>query len=365
MLLKRIRLINFRNFQDRSFDFNNQLIAFVGPNGIGKTNVLDAIYYSCMCKSYLNSADEHVRREGQDFFSLRTEIQEPEELKEVFISHSLQKGKNVRVDNRTLDRLSDHIGNFPVVMIAPNDTDLIRLSSDIRRRFLNGIIAQVDRSYLLALQSHNKLLKNRNALLKANREHRSLNLDVLSVLDQQMAPLMDEIHQKRLAFVAQYTTLLAEAYAEISGEQAEVNLEMLSQLKDLTGVRLLEEQKAIDLNSGKTTKGIHRDDLVFSIKGLSLKRAGSQGQQKSFVIALKLAQYKFLQKKLNKQAFLLLDDIFEKLDKTRMSNLLRLVAENQFGQIFLSDTNPERVSSALKELKAESAIIDLGNPNLR
>ena len=349
MHLQKISLVNFKNIESQSFDFQEKINCFVGNNGVGKTNILDAIYYLSFTKSYFNPIAGQNIRHGEDFFMVEGSylLNDREEK----IVCSLKKGqkKVLKRNDKAYDKFSDHIGQLPLVIISPADRDLIVEGSDTRRKFIDGVISQQDKTYLQQLIQYNKVVSQRNALLKyfaANRTFDPLNL---KIYDEQMIVLGNAIHQKRARFLESFVPIFNEKYRIISEAKEQVNLVYKSQLQDVSFEDLLKQSLEKDRVIQYSSAGIHKDDLSFEIGEYPIKKFGSQGQQKSYLIALKLAQFQFIKEQSNVTPILLLDDIFDKLDEHRVSHIIALVNNDEFGQIFITDTHALRTEEVIKQ----------------
>ena len=359
MHLKHLQLINFRNFEKASFDFSSNLMAVTGPNGIGKTNLLDAIHYCSMLRSHLVSKDERMIKEGLDFFSILAEVDNGEKQK-LLISHQPGKKKLVKLNGKECERLADHIGRFPLIMIAPADINLLRDSSERRRRFLDAFLSQMDPDYISQLQIYKRLLNQRNALLKSYRMGRSMDFKLLEIITSQMESPMDLIYTKRKSFLTEFAKPFENIYSKItSSKEEKPRLSLESLLNEGTAKEVFQSHLQADLAAGRTTAGIHKDDLLFTLNGQKAKDFASQGQKKSLIFAVKLAQYHSLRSELGKAPILILDDLFEKLDKNRISSLLALVSSKEYGQLFISDTDKERVSEILTKHKLQFQLIEI------
>ncbi|HLT50536.1 MAG TPA: DNA replication and repair protein RecF [Arenibacter sp.] len=359
MFLKKLSLINYKNFASQDFDFDTKINCFVGDNGIGKTNVLDAIYHLSFGKSYFNPVATQNIRHGEDFFVIEGEFQK--EDREEKILCSLKKGmkKVIKRNAKVYDKFSDHIGFIPLVIISPADRDLIVEGSETRRKFMDGVISQSDRPYLQSLIHYNKILGQRNSLLKYFAVNHTFDRTTLSVYNEQLQRYGNEIFAKRLAFLEAFIPIFKEQNLAISGGKEPVDLTYHSKLLERDLLTLLEENLEKDMALQYTGAGIHKDDLFFEIDGHPIKKFGSQGQQKSFLIALKLAQFYFIKEQADTTPLLLLDDIFDKLDENRVAHLIRLVDEANFGQIFLSDTHAERTENIVKNIHQSYKIFKL------
>lgn len=349
MHLKELHLINFKNYEESEVALSEGVNCFVGANGSGKTNILDAVYYLSMCKSYLNVLDRQNIRFGEHFFSIRGNWQKEDQ--EIEIHCALKQGakKIFRKNKKEYEKLADHIGQFPVVMISPYDRDLISEGSELRRKWMDGIISQFDRKYLEDIQRYSRVLDQRNALLRNMYDHGLFDRESIEVWNVQLCNLGKNIHEKRKQFIAEFLPVFRERYNYIGQEDEAVGLEYRSQLHDSTFEDLLKTFERKDALTHYSNAGTHKDDLVFSIKGHPIKKFGSQGQQKSFIIALRLAQYEWLKQHLGVNPVLLLDDIFDKLDQHRVKKLLQLVSDHYFGQVLVTDTDLDRLRSIFSE----------------
>lgn len=359
MFLNRLSLINYKNFSSQAFELDQKINCFVGSNGIGKTNILDAVYHLSFGKGYFNPVATQNIRHGEDFFVIDGEF--TKDGREEKIVCSLKKGlqKVIKRNGKTYEKLSDHIGLLPLVIISPADRDLIIEGSDTRRKFIDGVISQSDRTYLQTLIKYNKVLAQRNALLKYFAANRTFDAQTLSIYNEQLHKYGSIIYEMRLEFMKPFIEIFKEQHAVISGGNEEVSLIYDSNLSENSLLSLLEGSIDKDKALQYTSMGIHKDDLVFEISGHPIKKFGSQGQQKSFLIALKLAQFHFIKKLANTSPILLLDDIFDKLDEHRVSYIISLVDNADFGQIFLSDTHAERTENVVKKIHQSYKIFKL------
>lgn len=355
MWIEKLILTNFKNYETASLQLNKRVNAFVGLNGVGKTNLLDAIYYLCMCKSYFVSSDNDVLLRGGAFMRLEGIFQRNEKKEKIVLKFQPQNRTKKKIFERNdaaYSTLADHIGLLPVVMIAPDDVRLATDASEDRRRFLDAALAQIDTIYLHNLLIVNKILEQRNAFLKKNIDQKQdFDEALLSIYDTQLLVPTQYIHEKRQAFVAQFSPIFNKIYATISGKKEFVKVIYESALTTDSYANLLHKNRDKDRILGRTSAGIHRDDLSFEMDEKPLKRFGSQGQLKSFVVSLKLAQHELLRGGNGTPPILLLDDIFDKLDDKRIENLLTLLLQPDFGQIFLTDTHAERTQHILANLQ--------------
>ncbi|MDO6738301.1 DNA replication/repair protein RecF [Wenyingzhuangia sp. 2_MG-2023] len=360
MHLQKLSLVNYKNISSELFDFDVKINCFIGNNGVGKTNVLDAIYYLSYTKSYFNAVATQNIKHGEEFFMVEGDyLMEDERVEKIVCS--LKKGtkKIVKRNGKAYEKFSDHIGSFPLVMISPSDRDLILEGSETRRKFMDGVISQQDRNYLQKLLNYGKVLTQRNALLKyfaANRTFDALNL---SVYNEQLDDLSQYIYEKRVWFLKEFAPIFNQCYQEISNSKEEVQLLYKTQLDEKPLLALFEEHLAKDRVLQYTSVGIHKDDLQFELNQYPIKKFGSQGQQKSYLIALKLAQFEFMKQLTGKKPILLFDDIFDKLDENRVTQVINLVNKDHFGQIFISDTHGERTENVVKKTQQTYKIFHL------
>lgn len=343
MYLHKLSLINFKNLREEEFELRPGINCFVGDNGAGKTNVIDAVYFLSMCKSSLGMTDGQCMRHGSDFFLIDGRYRTDDERSEQIVcSFARKRGKTLKRNGKEYERLADHIGLVPAVIVSPSDTALISEAADERRRYLNGFISQLDRNYLQSLVRYNAVLAERNRLLKTSPQE-----EMLEVYDLQLSEHGRAIHRKRRQIAALLEPETTRYYGMLSDRSESVSVEYRSELNDTPLEKLLQRNRERDRINGFTTSGIHRDDLVLQIGGYPLRKYGSQGQQKSFLLALKLAQYTLLARERGERPILLLDDLFDKLDAGRVERLIRLVGSEDFGQIFITDCNPTRLRTIL------------------
>ena len=322
----------------------------VGPNGVGKTNILDAVYHLSFGKSYFNPVSTQNIRHDEEFFVIDGEFEKDDREERIVCSLKRGSKKIIKRNGKAYDRLSDHIGLLPLVIISPADRDLIIEGSDTRRKFIDGVISQSDKSYLQDLIKYNKVLAQRNSLLKYFAINHTFNKDTLAVYNEQLNDYGTKIFDKRLAFLETFIPIFKEQYIAISGGREEVSLSYDSKLLNDDLLTLLERSIEKDRALQYTSVGVHKDDLGFEVSGHPIKKFGSQGQQKSFLIALKFAQFQFIKARSKTTPILLLDDIFDKLDEHRVSHIVALVNNENFGQIFISDTHAERTEEVVKQI---------------
>ena len=360
MILEKLSLINYKNIQTATLELSPKINCLIGQNGVGKTNVLDAIYYLSFCHSANNPMDSQVIRHGEEFFMIEGKYNE-----DIAISCGFKRGskKHFKKNKKEYKRLSEHIGLIPVVMVSPADTLLIDGGSEERRRLMDMVISQYDRSYIEHLNRYNKALLQRNTMLKADDEP---NIDVISLWEEQMAMAGEQIYQKREAFVKEMVPIFQRFYETISGNREQVALNYVSHCQRGPLLEVIQRDRYKDRAVGYSLHGIHRDDLEIALGGHQMKREGSQGQHKTFVIALKLAQFDFLKRTNTKTTpLLLLDDIFDKLDAKRVEQIVSLVAGNEFGQIFITDTNRDHLDQILSASSHDYKIFFVEDGNVQ
>jgi DNA replication and repair protein RecF len=363
MKLRKLSLVNFKNIASAAPSFSAGINCIVGENGAGKTNVLDAVHYLSMCKSSLGMTDRQSLRHGEDFFVVEGEYTDDGDKNlSVVCSFSKQGGKKFKFCGKEYERLSDHVGVVPAVIVSPADVFLIADAADERRRYLNSFISQLDREYLQTLVRYNTVLAERNRLLK--QPVNTVRREILDVFDAQLVEHGRKIHARRTDIIARLGPFVADFYRTLSDDREEVELHYRSELNDRDFAELLAGAREKDFLNQFTTNGIHRDDIVKRIGGHQLKKYGSQGQQTSFLVALKLAQYVIVRDALGEKPILLLDDLFDKLDTGRVERLISLVDTDHFGQIFISDCNRVRLEDILHRGGREYSLFVLGNGEL-
>lgn len=359
MYLKKISLFNYKNFSEANFEFTGKIICFVGKNGIGKTNVLDAIYHLSYGKSYFNPLAVQNIKHGEEFFVIDAEFIKNERTEQVVCSLKKGQKKILKRNGKAYEKFSDHIGFIPLVIISPADRDLIVEGSETRRKFMDSVISQLDSKYLLQLIQYQKIMNQRNALLKYFALNHVFEQDTLSIYNDQLQQYASYIFIKRKEFISQFLPIFNAHHHAITGSQETVQLVYESHLFEKELLPLLQENINKDRALQYTSVGTHKDDLSFEIDGHPIKKFGSQGQQKSFLIALKLAQFDFLKKQSGVKPILLFDDIFDKLDESRVSKIIEMVNSDSFGQLFISDTHPERTESIVKSTHQSYQIFNL------
>lgn len=357
--LNHLSLINYKNFDTENFDFDPTINCLVGPNGVGKTNVLDAIYHLAFGKSYFNPISTQNIKHDADFFVIEGEFTKNERSEKIVCSFKKSTKKIIKRNGKAYEKFSEHVGLLPVVIISPADRDLILEGSDVRRKFVDGVISQSDSNYLSSLIKYNKTLAQRNSLLKYFAANQTFDNDALTVYNEQLAEFGSQIFEKRKAFLASFIPIFEEQYALIARKDENTQVTYTSQLEKTDLLHLFKNNLDKDRALQYTSVGIHKDDLQFTIDGHPIKKFGSQGQQKSFLIALKLAQFHFIKKQAKTTPILLLDDIFDKLDDQRVTQLVELVNEETFGQIFISDTHADRTEKVVKNTQQSYKIFTL------
>jgi DNA replication and repair protein RecF len=358
--LEKLQLTYFKSYEEGIFEFSPQLNCIVGENGSGKTNLLDAIHWLGLTKSAFHSQDVYSIRHEAAFMMIDGQFLLNDRL--VQITCSLQRGlrKTIMRDKKAYERLSDHVGEFPVVLIAPNDTDLIRDGSEERRRFFDGVLCQLDQQYLLNLIQYNKILSQRNGMLKIFHERNSLDHDLLDTYDEALLPLSNLIFDRRQRFLSDFEPLIQQYYAFLSDNREQIGIRYESEIEDLNYRENFRQHRLRDLHAQRTVMGIHKDDFAFEMDGQPLKKFGSQGQQKSYAMALRLGQFDLMSIEKEIKPLLLLDDIFDKLDDRRIQKLIQLIENEYFGQVFLTDARPERTQLLLKDLKTDVRFFRIG-----
>lgn len=347
MVLERLSILNYKNIEQAEISLSPKINCFLGSNGMGKTNLLDTIYYLSFCKSYNNPIDSQNIRHDADFAVLQGWYELDNKQEEFFCSLRRKQKKQFKRNKKEYERLSDHIGLLPLVIVSPADTDLITGGSDERRKFIDLFLSQFDKEYLQSLIRYNKALQQRNALLKI--ENNRIDETLLDLWDEQLISEGEIIYKKRKNFVENFIPIFQKFYDFICLSNEKVELKYESHFSTENFALLLKQRREKDKIIGYTTVGIHKDDLDMQMEGYSIKRVGSQGQNKTYVVALKLAQFDFLRKASSTTPILLLDDIFDKLDSSRVEQIIKLVLDKDFGQIFITDTNREHLDEILSQ----------------
>lgn len=361
MLLKKVTLFAFKNYSDATLEFSDAVNCFVGLNGGGKTNLLDAIHYLSMTKSAINSVDSQSILHGECLATIKGNIYMDDHDYEVICVLQQGQKKIVKVNQSEYDKLSQHIGRFPVVLITPNDTDIIRESNETRRKFFDSTLSQINQTYLKQRIQYSHYLKQRNSLLKQFASAQQTDYDLLAPYDHHLLKLGNSIHQTRQDFIVKFISMLIAHYQNLSEGKERVNLTYISQVSDREFAKNYKNSLQKDLITQRTNVGIHKDEYLFEIDERPIKKFGSQGQQKSFLIALKLAQFDIIKEEKGIKPLLLLDDIFDKLDDFRIHKLVEMVANDSFGQLFITDARSARSKEILKELGVEVKFFHIEN----
>lgn len=357
MRLTSLSLLNFKNIAQAEIDLSEPIGCFTGGNGAGKTNIIDAVHYLSMCKSALQMTDGQCVRHGEEFFMVSgSYTTDGGKQISAVCSFKRGEGKVMKYCGKDYQRLADHIGILPVVIVSPSDISLVSDAAEERRRQLNAFISQADRTYLDSVMRYNRLLAERNTLLKAGE---SGPADLLDVLDDRLAEAGEAIASVRRDIIGHLKPLVAEFYAFISGDSEEVELSYRSELNEAPMTDILRRSRSKDFALGFSSSGIHRDDLVMTIGGYPLRKYGSQGQQKSFLIALKLAQYALLAERSGERPILLFDDLFDRLDSERLGKLIELASGERFGQMLITDCDGERMAEVLRRSGRKFRLFDV------
>jgi DNA replication and repair protein RecF len=352
MILNRISILNYKNLEQVELDFSPNVNCFIGQNGVGKTNLLDAVYFLSFCKSASNAIDSQNILHDRDFFMLQGQYQTDQgDPEEIYCGLKRRQKKHFKRNKKEYTRLADHIGLIPLVMVSPADSELIAGGSEERRRFMDVVISQYDRDYLDALMRYNKALMQRNTLLKAEEEP---DEELMAVWEEMMAQAGTVVYEKRQRFLTEFIPIFQTFYAQISGGREQVNLTYTSHAQRGDLLSIIRASRAKDRVMGFSLHGIHKDDLLMELGEFPIKREGSQGQNKTYLVALKLAQFDFLHRAgSGTTPLLLLDDIFDKLDAERVEQIVKLVAGDRFGQIFITDTNRDHLDGILRKLDGD------------
>lgn len=359
MHLKNLSILNYKNVSDKSFEFKHKINCFVGKNGIGKTNILDAIFYLANGKSYFNPIALQNIKHNEDFFVVDGIFEKNDKNEHVVCSLKKGQKKIIKRNGKAYERFSEHIGLIPLVIISPSDQDLISEGSETRRKFIDTVISQLDAVYLQELIQYQKIIMQRNALLKYFAVNYTFDKETLSIYNEQLHHLGTSIHQKRKDFMELFVPTFQKYHQQITNSQEQVQLKYFSQLDEAPLLNLFEESLAKDRAVQYTTVGTHKDDLLLEIENHSIKKYGSQGQQKSFLIALKLAQFDFIKKQSGVLPILLFDDIFDKLDAFRVQQIVEMVNDETFGQLFITDTHEDRTELIVKSTHLDYEIFQL------
>lgn len=360
MKLNRLSILNFKNIEQAELEFSPKVNCFIGNNGVGKTNLLDAIYYLSFCKSYFNTPDSNTLKHNEDMMLVKGFYERLDKDETIYCGLRSRQKKQFKRNEKEYAKLSEHIGLLPLVMVSPADTQLVTEGSEERRKYMNGVISQFDQPYLNTVIRYNRVLAQRNALLKS-MQGKMYDTSLFEILNEQLTTFAEEIFNKRKQFIEDLLPVFNELYSFISGNEENVSLSYKS---DLQMGELNEQLKVSfekDMAMGYTTKGIHKDDLIFMLNNFPIKREGSQGQRKTYLISLKLAQYSFISKVNQFTPILLLDDVFDKLDAKRVEQIVKLVSDEDYGQIFITDTNREHLSDILEKIERDYRIFHVSN----
>ncbi len=359
MFLKQISLLNYKNFTEVTFELDAKINCFVGKNGIGKTNILDAVYHLANGKSYFNPLSVQNIKHDEDFFVVDGEFEKNGRNEQILCSLKKGQKKILKRNGKIYEKFSDHVGFIPLVIISPADSDLIMEGSETRRKFIDSVISQLDNSYLQKLIQYQKVISQRNALLKYFALNHVFENDTLSIYNEQLNQLGQSIFEKRKQFLSDFIPIFNHFHHNITNSAEMVEVVYQSDLFEKDTLTLLEHNLQKDRTLQYTSVGVHKDDLSFEIDNHPIKKFGSQGQQKSFLIALKLAQFDFVKKQSGEKPILLFDDIFDKLDEFRVSKIIEMVNNDEFGQLFISDTHAERTENIVKTTHQSYKIFNL------
>lgn len=362
MILKRISILNYKNLEQAELSFSPKLNCFFGQNGMGKTNLLDAIYFLSFCKSAGNPIDSQNIRHEADFFVIQGFYEEQDGApEEIYCGMKRRQKKQFKRNKKEYTRLSDHIGFLPLVMVSPADNELISGGSEERRRFMDVVISQYDKEYLDALIRYNKALLQRNSLLKSEVP---VDEELFTIWEEMMAQTGEVVFRKREAFVQEFIPIFQSFYSFISQDKEQVELSYDSHARNASLLEVIRDSRVRDQIMGYSLHGIHKDDLNMMLGGFPIKREGSQGQNKTYLVALKLAQFDFLKRTGRTVPLLLLDDIFDKLDASRVEQIIKLVGGDGFGQIFITDTNREHLDSILHKIGGDYRMFQVEHGNI-
>lgn len=358
--LQKLDLLNFKNYEEASLEFCSKINCFVGNNGVGKTNILDSIYYLSLCKSFFSGTDMQNIKHEQPFFVIQGEYSRLDQPENIYCGVKPGQKKMFRRNGKEYDKLSEHIGLLPVVIISPADSSLVLDGSEERRKFIDTVLSQFDHLYLEQILRYNRVLAQRNQLLKDFVVRNYFDQEMLQMWNEQLIPLGLKIFEKRSQFITDLIPVFQHYYNFVSDGSEQVELVYESQLGSEGFEQLLMTSESRDLRFQYTTTGIHKDDMLLKLNGHPLKRVGSQGQQKTYLVSLKLAQFDYIKKHTEVHPILLLDDIFDKFDAERVNKIIQLVADTHFGQIFISDTSADRMENILKKIDADYKLYNIG-----
>lgn len=364
MNLKHISIINYKNLSQVELDLSPKINCFVGNNGMGKTNLLDAVYYLSFCRSYINPVDSQNIKHDADMCMIQGKyLMDNEKEEEIYCGLRRRQKKQFKRNKKEYEKLSDHIGLIPLVMISPADIEIIEGASEERRKFMDIAISQFDKEYMQALIRYNKALQQRNAILKM--DDNQIDFTLLQIWEEQMVEEGELIYLRRQAFVEEFTPIFDRFYKTISLSSENVSFDYISQLGDNDFAEKLLQTRRRDIAIGHTTTGIHRDELEMLLDGYPIKKVGSQGQNKTYFVSMRLAQFHYLLKTGKRVPILLLDDVFDKLDANRVEEIVKLVSGDEFGQIFISDTNRESFDKILERINNSYRIYSVENGEIK
>ncbi len=350
MFLKQLTLHNFKNHLENKSVFSEHCNCILGENGSGKTSLIDAIYFLSLTKSSLSNQEALCINHNEEYFMIAGDFYKNSKQKEVICSLQRGQRKTILIDKKPIERIADHIGNYPVVLMAPHDTDIVRDSAEARRKFFDGVISQIDAVYFQNLLQHNRLLLQRNSLLKQFAERNYFDKPLLEVYSE---PLLEKaliINQVRKEFAEKFMPIFQKNYAQLSENREIVNIFYESEVDENEYQEIFRKNYKADIAANRTLKGVHKDDYIFEINGFTLRKFGSQGQQKAFAMALKLAQFELITIEKQEKPILLMDDIFDKLDDRRIQMLIEMIENKVFGQVFITDARPERSKKLLEKI---------------
>lgn len=358
MFVHKLILQNFKNHSIKKFEFSSQINCFVGNNGVGKTNILDSLHYLSVGKSFLSNSDSNHIKRDEDFFSIEGNIIHEEKEDIIKIIYQRENRKIIKKNDKNYSKIAEHVGYLPSVMISPYDQNLISDGSESRRKFIDTLISQINSEYLFNLIQYQKTLQQRNALLKSFQKNRYFDADNLEIYNQPLIDFGKKIHEKRKMFSQDILPIVQHFYSVISNDKENISIHYQSDL-ETSFEELLQKNLEKDKILTYTSKGIHKDDLIFEMNEQGIKKIGSQGQQKTFLISLKLAQMNIIKKQTGKPPILLLDDIFDKLDDLRVAQLIELVNQENFGQIFITDTHKDRTKEVIRNITDDNIVFEL------
>lgn len=364
MLLRKLRCFHFKNYTSIELNFATQLNCIIGANGAGKTNLLDAIHYLSLTKSAFNTIDTQNILHGETQMAIQGYFLRDDKSYDVKCIVDRDQGKTFQVNGKAYKKIRAHVGQFPIVLTTPYDTELIRSTSEIRRKFFDSILCQIDLNYLNTLIQYQQVLKHRNSFLKMNAGKLNVDRALINSYDKQLLPLCKQLYAGRKAFIDIFYPLLQQQYEYFVDAPEIIGLGYESDLDNAEFEQLFFNNLKEDLLAQRTVLGIHRDDYTFTLNNYLLKKFGSQGQQKSFIIALRLAQFACIHQALHCKPLLLLDDIFDKLDEQRIERLVYLMTQQYFGQVWITDAGGKRSATILKEIQADKALFKIESGKL-